>query len=130
MRLAIPYENGEIASVFEEAASFKLYRLEGGTILSDVVIPAFGTDVPALAGTLQTARADVLLCGGIRAEARRLLTGAGIAVYPGLGGGADDAARAFASGAFPPGGCGHDHAECQERGCPYHAEGGGQGCGH
>ncbi len=130
MRIAIPFDNGNIAGQFEETGFFKLFNLEDGKIVSDVVIPSFGGDAGALAGYLRTVRADVLICGGIRAEARRLLAGAGVAVYPGMGGSADDAARAFASGSFHPGGCGHDHADCREHDCPFHADGGCQSCGH
>ena len=127
MRIVIPYDNGEIAPQLEEAGVFKLYNLENGQILSEVTVPAFGSGEVELAGFLQTVRADVLICGGIRAEARKRAAAAGIAVWPGLGGRADDAARAFAAGSFrAAAGCGHDHSHesCDEHNCPYHQNGG------
>ena len=88
MRIAIPHTDGQIAAEFESAASFKLFNLENGEIVSEVTLPAFGSGSEAIAEFLKIARADVLICGGITAKSRQLVMGSGLAVYPGFGGGA------------------------------------------
>ncbi len=126
MRLVIPYDNGQIASSFEEALTFKLYNLENSEIVSQVTVPAFSRGGAELAAYLQTVRADVLICSGIGADAQRRAAAAGIAVWPGLAGRADDAALAFAAGSFrAAAGCGHEHSHesCDEHSCPYHQNG-------
>ena len=98
MRIAVPFDKaaGTIAEQFERTEAFRLYNLENGQIVSSLSLPAFGTGNEAMAEFLKTARADVVICGGITARGRQLLGSEGIAVYPGFGGSADDAAQAFA----------------------------------
>ena len=119
MRIAIPHKDGQIAEVFETAAAFKLFNLENGEIVSSVALPAFGTGGEAMAEFLKAARADVLVCGGITARTRQLVAASGLAVYPGFGGSADDAARAFASGGLKHDD-GHDCANCKQD-CAHHS---------
>ena len=120
MRIAIPYNknNGEIAPVFAESESFKLYNVEGEKIVSELTIPAFGAGEQAMLDTLQAARCDVLICGGVTKGARKLVAAAGIAAYPGFGGSADDAAKAFAMGGLKHDE-GHDCANCTHD-CDHH----------
>ena len=82
MRIAIPYEKdtGAIAEQFDQATDFKLYNLTDGKLGSSVGIPAFELGDQAMTELLQSARADVLICGGVTARARQLLGAAGIAV--------------------------------------------------
>ena len=98
MRIAVPFDKaaGTIAEQFDRTEAFRLYNLENGQIVSSLSLPAFGTGNEAMAEFLKTARADVVICGGITARGRQLLGSEGIAVYPGFGGSADDAAQAFA----------------------------------
>jgi len=119
MRIAIPHTDGQIAAEFESAASFRLFNLENGQIVSDVTLPAFGAGSESMAEFLKIARADVLICGGITARSRQLVTAAGIAVYPGFGGAAEDAARAFALGGLKHDD-GHDCAHCTQD-CAHHS---------
>ena len=120
MRIAVPYSkaSGEIAPAFTEAESFRLYNVEGDKIVSDLAIPAFGAGEQAMLETLRAARADVLICGGITKSARKLVAAAGIAAWPGFGGSADDAARAFVTGGLKHDE-GHDCANCT-RDCDHH----------
>ena len=131
MRIAIPYDNGNIFPHFGHAEMFKLYNLEDGQIVSGLTIPTFGSGHAAMAEFLKTARADVLICGGIGGSAQRAVASLGIAIYPGFGGSADDAVRAFASGSLQRG-ASHDCESCSEScgegGCPHHH--GDGGCGH
>ena len=134
MRIAIPFdkENGQVAPQFEETGSFKLYNLVNGEIVSDLMLPSFGTGVSAMLDFLKGAKADVLICGGISGDARRAVSSAGLASYPGFGGKADDLAAAFASGALQhsmSGECDGCTEGCGEGGCPHHVHG-EAGCGH
>ena len=121
MRIAIPHTDGQIAEAFESAGSFKLFNLENGQIISEVTLPAFGSGGESMAEFLKIARADVLICGGITAKSRQLVMGSGLAVYPGFGGSADDAARAFAQGGLKHDD-GHDCAHCKQD-CAQHNHG-------
>ena len=120
MRIAIPYNaaDGGIAGDFAQAASFKLYNIEGDKIVSDLSIPAFGAGAEAMLDTLRAAKADVLICGGITRQARQMVASAGMMSYPGFGGSADDAARAFAVGGLRHED-GHDCANCTHD-CDHH----------
>lgn len=54
-----------------------------------------GTGHGALAGFLKNEGVDVLICGGIGAGAQTALANAGIRLYGGVSGSADEAADAF-----------------------------------
>ncbi len=129
MRLAVTYENGEIYQHFGHTAQFKLYDIQDGKIVSEKVVDTNGSGHGALAGFLQAAKVDALICGGIGMGAQMALADAGIRLYAGVQGSADAAAQALASGTleYDPdarcdhhgehhdGGCGHDH--CADHHC-------------
>ena len=128
MRIAITYENGEIFQHFGHAEKFKLYDVEGGKIVNEQIVDTNGSGHGALAGFLQAVKADVLICGGIGMGAQMALSDAGIKLYAGVRGAADEAAKAFAEGKlqYDPnarcdhhehhdGDCGHEH--CAEHHC-------------
>ena len=97
--------------IYFSLVDFKLYNLVNGEIVSDLSLPSFGTGSAAMLDFLKTARADVLICGGITGEARRAVVSAGLASYPGFGGKVDDLARAFATGSL----------QQSEGECPHHS---------
>ncbi len=128
MRIAVTYENGEIFQHFGHTAQFKLYDVEDGKIVKEQVVGTGGSGHGMLAGFLQTANADALICGGIGMGAQMALADAGIRLYAGVQGSADEAAKALAAGAleYDPdahcdhhehhdGDCGHDR--CEEHRC-------------
>ena len=130
MRIAIPYENGEIFQHFGRTERFKVYDVQDGKVVSGRVVDTHGTGHSALAGMLQVLGVDALICGGIGGGARAALSAAGIALYGGVTGDADRAAEALAAGALsydPEKVCDHhgDHhgGSCGEHGCGEH------GCG-
>ena len=98
MKIAIPYEGGLVFQHFGHAPAFKLYTIEDGEILEAAVYPTAGAGHGALASFLQTLGAEALVCGGIGGGARVALANAGIAVYGGVTGDADEAALALAAG--------------------------------
>ncbi|MBR2738841.1 MAG: DUF134 domain-containing protein [Lachnospiraceae bacterium] len=133
MRIAVTYENGEVFQHFGHTEQFKLYDAEDGKIVNEQIIDTNGSGHGALAGFLQAARADVLICGGIGMGAQTALADAGIRLCAGVRGSADAAAKALAEGTLeydPNAACdhhGHHHGEGHECG---HHHGGDHHCGH
>ena len=76
----------------------KLYDTENEQIVKEQVADTTGSGHGALAGFLSGLKVDVLICGGIGAGAQQALAQAGIKLYGGVTGGADDAVRAFLAG--------------------------------
>ena len=128
MRIAVTYENGEIFQYFGHTAQFKLYDTEDGRIVREQVVDTNGSGHGALAGFLQAAQADALICGGIGMGAQMALADAGIRLYAGVQGSADAAAEALAAGTLaydPEARCdhhGHHHdGDCGHDSCADHA---------
>ena len=129
MRIAVTYEEGNIFPHFGRTEQFKLYDAENGRILHEQVIGANGCGHGALAGFLQAAGVDALICDGIGMGAQIALREAGITFYGGVQGSADAAAQALAEGKLlydPEVHCDHRaHEEgCSHGGCGEHACGG------
>lgn len=134
MKIAATYENGNIFQHFGKTAQFKLYEIEDGKILSAEIVDTNGSGHGALAGFLTGCRAEALICGGIGMGAQQALAMAGIALYAGVTGSADEAAQAFAEGRLTAGDaptCNHhhDHDHHHEGGCGEHGCG-SHTCGH
>ena len=117
MKIAVTYENGQVFQHFGHCEQFKLYDVSGGKAVSSQVVSAVGSGHGALAGFLKDHGADALICGGIGAGARAALDEAGIALYPGVTGGADEAVAALLAGSLaydPDVQCAHHHEEGHE----------------
>ncbi len=127
MKIAVTYENGEIFPHFGHTEQFKLYTVENGKVMAEQVVSTNGSGHGALAGFLQNAGADTLICGGIGAGAQTALQNAGIRLYGGVSGKADDAVNALLSGNLnydPDVHC--DHHDHEHDGKEHHC--GNHGC--
>ncbi len=104
MRIAVTYENGSIFQHFGHTQQFKIYDVEDNKIVESRVIDTNGSGHGALAGVLSEIKADVLICGGIGGGAQMALADAGIQLYGGVSGSADEAVNAYVAGnlAFNP----------------------------
>lgn len=130
MKIAVTYENGQIFQHFGHTETFKLYDVEDGKIVSSEVIGTNGSGHGALATLLSAAKVDVLICGGIGGGAQVALREAGIRLYGGVAGSADDAVAAFLADQlnYNPNvqcnhhGEGHAHT-CGSNGCGSHSSG-------
>jgi len=127
MRIAVTYENGEVFQHFGHSEQFKLYDVDGGRIVNEQIVDTNGSGHGALAGFLQAAKADALICGGIGMGAQMALADAGIKLYAGVQGSADAAARALAEDRLeydPNARCdhhGHHHdGDCGHESCADH----------
>lgn len=123
MRIAVTYENGEIFQHFGHTEQVKLYDVQDGKITGEQIVDTAGNGHGALAGFLHASEVDALICGGIGMGAQMALADAGIKLYGGVQGSADEAAKALAEGTleYDPdarcdhhghhhdGECGHDH---------------------
>ena len=129
MKIAVTYENGQVFQHFGHCGQFKLYKIENGAVQSAQVVDTMGSGHGALAGFLVGHGVDTLICGGIGMGAQMALSDAGINLYGGVQGSADEAAKALAEGnlEYDPdahcdhhghhhdGDCGHEH--CGEHNC-------------
>lgn len=129
MKIAVTYENGQIFQHFGHCENFKFYTVENNQIQSSEVVSAAGSGHGALAGFLQNNGADTLICGGIGGGARVALAEAGIQLYPGASGDADQAVAALLQGNLnydPDTMCSHHHDGDHDCG---HHEGHDHHCG-
>lgn len=128
MKIAIAYEAGLIYQHFGHTPTFKLYEIAEGKIAETQIMDTNGSGHGALAGFLADLGVQAVICGGIGGGARYALAEAGIAVYGGVSGDADEAAEEFAAGVLDFDPCArcshhdaqHDHA-CGSHGCGSHS---------
>lgn len=122
MRIAVTYENGTVFQHFGHTEAFKIYDVENNKIVNTQIVGTMGSGHGALAGMLGGLEADTLICGGIGAGAKEALKEAGITLFGGVTGSADDAVNAFLSGKLeylPDVHCNHHEEEhsCKEHHC-------------
>ena len=131
MKIAVTYENGQIFQHFGHTAQFKLYEVQDGKIVNAEVVDTNGSGHGALAGLLSSLNADVLICGGIGGGAQMALAQAGIKLFGGVHGDADEAVEAFLANILnydPEAKCDHhDHHHGEGHNCGDH--GCGSNCG-
>lgn len=128
MKIAVTYESGLIFQHFGHTAAFKIYEVENNEVKSARVVETGGSGHGALAGFLAQQGVDVLICGGIGGGAQMALANAGIKLFGGVRGDADDAVEAFLSGDLLYNPCvrcdhhDHDHSHsCGDHGCGSHS---------
>ena len=129
MKIAVTYEDGQIFQHFGHCGQFKLYEVKDGAVASAQVVGTEGSGHGALAGFLKERQVDALICGGIGGGARTALAEAGIELYPGAAGNADEAVAALLKGELsydPDTMCqhheGHDHDACHDHGTCHHGQ--------
>lgn len=129
MKIAVPYQNGQIFQHFGHTEQFKIYQAEDGKIRSSEIVDTNGSGHGALAGLLSALKVDTLICGGIGSGAQTALAEAGIRLFGGVQGNADAAAERLICGNLtydPNVKCSHhdhEHGEghsCGQHGCGSH----------
>ena len=132
MKIAVTYEDGRIFQHFGHTEQFKIYETADGRIVRAEVVDTNGSGHGALADFLMRQGVDALICGGIGGGAKAALAEAGIRLYCGASGSADEAAQALLNGTLVYNAdivCSHHHEH--ERGhdnC--HTGGCGGSCHH
>lgn len=134
MKIAVPYDGGQVFQHFGHTSQMKLYDIADGRIAKEEIAGTAGSGHGALAGFLAGRGVDTLICGGIGGGAQEALAQAGIKVCGGVTGGADSAVEAFLAGTLAYSAdvrCehhdheGHGHCGEDKHGCA----GGGEHCG-
>ncbi|MCR5755257.1 MAG: DUF134 domain-containing protein [Acetatifactor sp.] len=123
MRVAVAYDNGNVFGHFGRTEQFKVYDIEEEKVVDTQILGTNGEGCGALAGILNIAKVDTLICGGIGGGAQRALQEAGIAIYAGVNGSADDAVDALIAGTIDA----SSEANCDHHD---HEHGEGHSCGH
>lgn len=100
MRIAVTYENGMIFQHFGHTEKFKLYDVEDGKIVNTQIVDTNGQGHGALSVFLTNSKADMLICGGIGGGAQTALSEAGIKLFGGVSGSADEAVKAYLNGSL------------------------------
>ena len=132
MKIAVTYENGQIFQHFGHTAQFKLYDVENGAVVSAQVVDTNGSGHGALAGFLAANGVNSLICGGIGGGAQMALAEAGIQLYAGCSGDADQRVDELLAGTLQfaqAATCDHHHGAehaCGDHGCGSHDH----TCGH
>ncbi len=121
MRVAVTYDNGNVFGHFGRTEQFKVYDIENGKVVDSQILGTNGEGCGALAGILNIAKVDSLICGGIGGGAQRALQEAGIKLYAGASGNTDAAVAALIDGTLDAGG---------EANCDHHEHDEGHSCGH
>ena len=127
MKIAVTYDNGNIFQHFGKTEFFKVYEVEDNKVVSGEVMGSNGTGHGALAGLLAEQDVDVLTCGGIGGGAQAALQEAGIELYAGASGDADEAVETYLRGELVSSGanCNHHHEDGHS--CGGHED--GHSCG-
>lgn len=131
MKIAVPYDNGNVFQHFGRTEAFKYYQVTDGVVTAGEVISTNGIGHEALADVLAENGADAVICGGLGSGAMNALTAAGIQVISGAQGSTDEAVQSFLRGELTSSevNCNHHHEEDPGCGgsCGYGSE--EDGCG-
>lgn len=125
MRIAVTYDNGNIFQHFGMTEQFKLYDVAEGKVTSSQVVGTDGAGHGALTGFLADNRVNTLICGGIGGGAQSAMNEAGITLYGGVSGNADETVQKLLDGSLeydPNVVCSHHEGhhgdgKCGEHGC-------------
>ena len=129
MIIAVAYADGQIFQHFGHTQTFKIYEVENNTVFAARIVETNGSGHGALAGFLADHQVDVLICGGIGGGAKAALAQAGVQLFGGVSGDADDAVAALLMGDLVFNPCvrcdHHDHGSeghnCGSHGCGSHS---------
>ncbi|MEG1858926.1 MAG: NifB/NifX family molybdenum-iron cluster-binding protein [Christensenellaceae bacterium] len=95
MKIAVTYENGQVFQHFGHTEQFKIYEINANTIIGSEIVSTNGSGHGTLAQFLQDHSIETLICGGIGGGAQSALSEAGIKLFGGVCGNADDAVKAL-----------------------------------
>ena len=129
MRIAITYDEntGDIFQHFGHTEKFKLYDIADKKLVYEQVVDTNGSGHGALADFLRANGVNAVICGGIGGGAQAALMEAGIILYGGCRGKADDAIAALLSGSLlynPAVRCDHHDHHGEGHSCGSHGCGG------
>lgn len=98
MKVAIPFKNDNIFQHFGMAPAFKVYQLEDKAVVGTELLETGGHGHGAMVNLLVKNAVDCVICGGLGGGAVRALEEAGIKLYAGNSGAADEAVTLLLAG--------------------------------
>ena len=98
MRIAIPVRGDEVFSPMGEAEAFHFYEDDHGRITRQFLVPMEEAGLDSALELLEQYGIDALICSAVSDEERHAVGTAGVMLFPGVSGKADDAALGFLSG--------------------------------
>ncbi len=98
MRIAVTFDNGEVFQHFGHAKRIKLYDVQQGAVVSSKEMATMCSGHASMASLLKVIGINSLICGCIGDGAKTALAEAGIEIYAGVTGNADEAVDAFLKG--------------------------------
>ena len=98
MRIVIPVRGDEVFSPMGEAEAFHFYEDDHGRITRQFLVPMEKAGLDSALELLEQYGIDALICGAASDEERHAVGTAGVMLFPGVSGKADDAALGFLSG--------------------------------
>jgi len=126
MKIAVTYDNGQVFQHFGHTEQMKIYTAENGEVIFSEVVSTNESGHGALADFLKNLDTDVLICGGIGGGAKDALGNAGIQLYGGVSGNADEAVSSFLKGNLEYNAnveCSHNHEHDEGHTCGSHGSG-------
>ena len=100
MKIAVPYENGEVFPHFGHAAEFKIYTAEDFKPIESEIVKIEDASHEAVAGYLKKRGVDLLICDSIGDGAREAVEAAHILLCSNVSGKADEVVEQFLDGSL------------------------------
>lgn len=123
MKIAIASDGGQVAGHFGHCERFRIYEIEGNSIVSETEIVNPEHKPGFLPVFLQSHGVEVVVAGGMGQRAQDIFRLKGVKVYAGVSGTLDDVLASYLAGTLVGTG-----AVCQHHGHHEHGPGHG-GCG-
>lgn len=95
MVVATPYNYGDIATDFNYAEQFKLYKIKDGSIVTTDLVLTNGSGYFPLISLLSRLNVNVLVCGTLKAAAKKMLDEFNIKYVCGNSGDSDKAVESY-----------------------------------
>ena len=95
MKIAVPYEDGNVSQHYGSAPAFKFYDVEGKTVEKEEVVATEGKGHYYMVQFLVTNHVNLVLCKSCGTPAQKTLQIAGIRLEMGYEGDADAAVTAY-----------------------------------
>ena len=112
MKIAVPFENGEVFQHFGHTSTFKIYDVKDNEVISSEVVSTNGSGHGALSAFLGERGVNKLICGGIGSGAKTALAEKNIEIFGGVVGNTDVRVEEFLAGKLnydPNKVCSHHH---------------------
>ena len=98
MKIAIPYENGQVAQELAACQEYMVLTVEGSEPTAKDLVPCEGSGATAMLSFIGLHQIDVLICGKLGIAARNALEMLGVLLVPGVTGSCAEAAAKFLVG--------------------------------